>query len=242
MIGRGWSDIAYQLPVDEAGTATASAPPLQIRSHGDEDVNRGAILVVIGEEPTPVMIRAVRDKDRQVLTHLPPRRSDRRAPAHPHDDLGSDECRCPDFMNLIKLGVFIPRTGRSSKRERQQQHRRAPRRRHLRLGHRLHVRSHRGRCRGARRRARGSHGRDHLPPRARSPPSSPSSAPSLRSNAQVSADAAQADEKVQANADHPQWIERTVETVGRDAAKAVETNSNPDRRVKGSPPSPFSAP
>jgi hypothetical protein len=65
MDGRGWSDIAYQVAVDQAGRAW-TLRGLNIRSgaNGDADVNRryGAILLILapGEKPSAAMIGTVR--------------------------------------------------------------------------------------------------------------------------------------------------------------------------------------
>lgn len=64
MDGRGWSDIAYQVAVDQAGRAwTLRGLTTRSAANGDADVNRryGAILLVLapGEEPSDEMSATV---------------------------------------------------------------------------------------------------------------------------------------------------------------------------------------
>lgn len=66
MDDRGWSDIAYQVAVDQAGRAwTLRGLETQSGANGDNDVNErfGAILLILapGEEPTEAMVDAVRE-------------------------------------------------------------------------------------------------------------------------------------------------------------------------------------
>lgn len=66
MDDRGWSDIAYQVAVDQAGRAwTLRGLRAQSAANGDTDVNEryGAILLVLapGEEPSGAMADTVRD-------------------------------------------------------------------------------------------------------------------------------------------------------------------------------------
>lgn len=66
MDGRGWSDIAYQVAVDQAGRAwTLRGLRTQSGANGDDDVNEryGAILLVLvtGEEPSEAMKATVRE-------------------------------------------------------------------------------------------------------------------------------------------------------------------------------------
>lgn len=61
MDDRGWSDIAYQVAVDQAGRAwTLRGLRTQSGANGDQDVNQryGAILLIVGsgEAPTPELI------------------------------------------------------------------------------------------------------------------------------------------------------------------------------------------
>jgi hypothetical protein len=63
--GRGWSDIAYQVAVDQAGNRyELRGLRTQSGANGDTDVNQrfGAVLLVLapGEQPTAAMIREVR--------------------------------------------------------------------------------------------------------------------------------------------------------------------------------------
>jgi len=65
MDGRGWSDIAYQVAVDQWGRVwTLRGLTTQSGANGDQDVNRrfAAVLLVLveGEHPSPAMIDAVR--------------------------------------------------------------------------------------------------------------------------------------------------------------------------------------
>lgn len=103
-----WSDIAYQLAVDQAGN-TYGLRGMRYRSaaNGDQDVNEtfGAFLLVLAvdEKPSDKLIRAVR---RQIETHqviFP--RSDQ---VVGHQDVRPEPTACPGpiIEKLIKEGVF----------------------------------------------------------------------------------------------------------------------------------------
>lgn len=111
MDGRGWSDIAYQVAVDQRGDSYV------LRGHrhrsganGDDDVNRryGAMLLIVaqGEQPTEAMIDTVR---RQIARHrhLFPDSTE----IVGHRDVRPEPTACPGDLveRLIKRGSFEPR-------------------------------------------------------------------------------------------------------------------------------------
>lgn len=111
MEGNGWSDIAYQEAVDQAGNSYVLRG-LRYRSgaNGDQDVNVrfGALLLVLaeGEKPTAAMIATVK---RRVARH-------RDLFPHSHAVVGHQQVRpeptaCPGpiAMGLIKAGAFTPK-------------------------------------------------------------------------------------------------------------------------------------
>lgn len=107
---RGWSDIAYQVAIDQAGN-TYGLRGLRIRSgaNGDQDVNErfGALLLVLaeGEEPSPELIRAVQGRVRRHRELFP--RSKR---VVGHSDIRPEPTACPGpaVMELIRAGKFNP--------------------------------------------------------------------------------------------------------------------------------------
>lgn len=110
MDDRGWSDIAYQVAVDQDGNRwILRGLDTQSAANGDQDVNDdfGAVLLILapGEEPSPAMIREVR---RVVVDHRQ---------LFPNSDalLGHNEVRpegtaCPGpiVMRLLEEGAFEP--------------------------------------------------------------------------------------------------------------------------------------
>jgi hypothetical protein len=111
MDGRGWSDIAYQEAVDQAGDywilrglGTRSA------ANGDTDVNTrfGALLLILapGEKPSPAMIRTVR---KRVAAHR--RRFPRSRRLVGHGEIRPEPTACPGpaAQRLIESGAFEPR-------------------------------------------------------------------------------------------------------------------------------------
>ncbi|MEV6413838.1 peptidoglycan recognition family protein [Kribbella sp. NPDC051718] len=110
--GRGWSDIAYQVAVDQWGRAwTLRGLRTQSGANGDNSVNEtyGAVLLVLvqGEEPTEAMKATVRevmaDYDRlypnwaHVVGH---------GDIRPH---GGTDCPGPAAKAALKRGEFFPR-------------------------------------------------------------------------------------------------------------------------------------
>jgi hypothetical protein len=110
MDGHGWSDIAYQVAVDQDGNRyILRGLDRQSAANGDADVNDefGAILLILapGEEPSPKMIREVR---RVVVDHRE---------LFPQSDalLGHNEVRpeptaCPGpiVQRHLEAGTFEP--------------------------------------------------------------------------------------------------------------------------------------
>lgn len=110
----GWSDIAYQVAVDQAGNYYRLRG-LEKRSaaNGDEDVNDrfGAILLVLaeGEQPSKAMIRTVQGRikhHRRLFPHS------RRIVGHQTIRPEPTACPGPAVMKLIAAGAFEPTTTR----------------------------------------------------------------------------------------------------------------------------------
>ena len=110
---RGWSDIAYQVAVDQSGN-TYRLRGLRFRSgaNGDQDVNErfGAMLLVVAEDekPTEELIRATRRliaRHRQLFTRS------KRIVGHGQIRPGGTACPGPHVNKLIANGPFDP-TGR----------------------------------------------------------------------------------------------------------------------------------
>jgi hypothetical protein len=105
-----WSDIAYQVAVDQAGRAwDLRGLWTQSGANGDNDVNEryGAILLVLGtgEHPTPAMIattRAVVDDFRELYP--------RGTAIRPHSAVRPEPTDCPGDLarELIAHGAFDP--------------------------------------------------------------------------------------------------------------------------------------
>lgn len=113
MDARGWSDIAYQVAIDQAGN-TYRLRGLRFRSgaNGDDDVNRryGALLLVVaeGEKPTEELIRAVRGRVAAFQERFPHARR-----VVGHQDVRPEPTACPGpaLMRLIEAGAFTPKKG-----------------------------------------------------------------------------------------------------------------------------------
>lgn len=110
MDDRGWSDIAYQVAVDQDGNRwILRGLDTQSAANGDEDVNDdfGAVLLILapGEEPSPKMIREVR---RVVVDHrqLFPR-SDALLG---HSEVRAEGTQCPGAIvqRHLEAGTFEP--------------------------------------------------------------------------------------------------------------------------------------
>lgn len=110
MDARGWSDIAYQVAIDQEGN-TYGLRGIRYRSaaNGNAWVNQryGALLLVVapGEEPTPAMVAAVRNQvriHREVFT--------RSRAVVGHKDIRPEPTACPGPLvsRLLQLGEFTP--------------------------------------------------------------------------------------------------------------------------------------
>jgi len=112
MNGRGWSDIAYQVAVDQAGRVW-NLRGLTTRSgaNGDAEVNEeyGAILLVLGDDEAPT--GALINSTRLVIADF--RRLYPKATAiKPHSAVRPAGTKCPGdpVRALIAAGQFEPRT------------------------------------------------------------------------------------------------------------------------------------
>jgi hypothetical protein len=117
MDGRGWSDIAYMVAIDQAGRAW-TLRGLNIRSgaNGDADVNRrfGAFLLVLapGEKPSAAMVATTKG----VITDFRKRFPHARAKPYGHRDVRprnsagqeTTDCPGPAAEALINAGGFTP--------------------------------------------------------------------------------------------------------------------------------------
>lgn len=110
MDDRGWSDIAYQVAVDQAGRAwTLRGLRTQSGANGDNAVNEayGAILLVLGtgEQPSPEMISTVREVVRDFRELYPDGEEIR-----PHSAVRPAGTGCPGDLAraLISSGAFEP--------------------------------------------------------------------------------------------------------------------------------------
>lgn len=112
MDGRGWSDIAYQVAIDQLGN-TYRLRGIRYRSaaNGGTDVNLrfGALLLVVapGETPSDAMVRAVRRRVRAFQRVFP---NGRRIVGHGDIRPGGTECPGPAVRRLIRVGAFNPVT------------------------------------------------------------------------------------------------------------------------------------
>lgn len=111
MDGRGWSDIAYQIAIDQAGRAW-TLRGLNIRSgaNGDAHVNLlyGAFLLVLapGEKPSAAMIATTKG----VITDFRKRFPKARAKPYGHRDVRAAGTDCPGPLAYaaIQAGTFTP--------------------------------------------------------------------------------------------------------------------------------------
>lgn len=107
--GKGWSDIAYQAAIDQAGRIwDCRGIAYQSAANGDLDVNRqyGAVLLMIGEKETPsaAMITAVqRFRSERWLARFPGAKD-----VVGHRDVRPEPTACPGdrAYALIKNGTF----------------------------------------------------------------------------------------------------------------------------------------
>jgi hypothetical protein len=112
MDGRGWSDIAYQVAVDQAGRAwTLRGLGVRSAANGDADVNRryGALLLVlaVGEQPSAAMLATAR----AVVADFRARFPDGQA-IRPHSAVRPEGTDCPgDLVRAaIARGDLTPRS------------------------------------------------------------------------------------------------------------------------------------
>lgn len=112
----GWSDIAYQIAIDNRGN-WYQLRGLRHRSgaNGDTDVNLryGAFLLVLaeGEKPSPELIATVRNRIER-FRHIFPNGTQ----IVGHQDVRPDPTSCPgpQVMDLIHAGKFNPKGHRKS--------------------------------------------------------------------------------------------------------------------------------
>lgn len=111
MDAKGWSDIAYQVAIDQAGN-TYRLRGLRYRSgaNGDTTTNEryGALLLVvaIGEQPTPALITAVRGR---VAAHQRIFPRSRLIVGHGQIRPEPTACPGPAVERLISDGAFTPK-------------------------------------------------------------------------------------------------------------------------------------
>lgn len=112
MDDRGWSDIAYQFAIDQAGRAwTLRGHNIRSAANGDQDVNSryGAILLVLGpgEEPSAAMKATVRGVIADFRKWFPAGTAIR-----PHSAVRPAGTDCPGdrARAAISRGDFTPRT------------------------------------------------------------------------------------------------------------------------------------
>lgn len=112
MDAKDWSDIAYQVAVDQAGRAwTLRGLRTQSGANGDNEVNEdyGAILLIVGtgEHPTPAMIETTREVIADFRAIYP-----RGTAIKPHSAVRPEPTDCPgdQVRALITAGAFNPAT------------------------------------------------------------------------------------------------------------------------------------
>jgi hypothetical protein len=106
----GWSDIAYQVAVDQDGNRyILRGLDTQSAANGDEDVNDelGAVLLILapGEQPSPKMIVEVR---RVVVDHRALFRNSRDLLGHNEVRPEPTACPGPIVQHHLEVGTFEP--------------------------------------------------------------------------------------------------------------------------------------
>lgn len=107
---RGWSDIAYQEAIDQAGNVyELRGLEHQSGANGNQDLNNryGALLLVLapGEKPTAAMVSAVRDR---IARHRELHPSSHLVVGHGQIRPGGTTCPGPITQRLIDDGAFTP--------------------------------------------------------------------------------------------------------------------------------------
>lgn len=110
MDAKNWSDIAYQVAVDQDGNSyVLRGHAHRSGANGDADVNLeyGALLLVLapGEKPTKDLIQATRD---QIARHRQLYPSSHRIVGHNQIRPEATACPGPIVQALIKQGAFDP--------------------------------------------------------------------------------------------------------------------------------------
>jgi hypothetical protein len=108
--GHGWSDIAYQIAVDQAGRVwTLRGLTTRSAANGDAEVNLayGAILLIVGsgEAPTTALVESTRNVIADFRRLYP-----RATRIRPHSAVRPDPTDCPGnpVRTLIDAGAFEP--------------------------------------------------------------------------------------------------------------------------------------
>lgn len=106
--GHGWSDIAYQYAIDQAGRVwECRGLTWMSAANGNQAVNtsHGAVLLMLGnkEAPSAAMIQAVRDFRAKVWL----KRFPKATAVIGHGNLFKTECPGPVVADLIKKKVFV---------------------------------------------------------------------------------------------------------------------------------------
>lgn len=113
MDDRGWSDIAYQAAVDQAGRKyTLRGLNIQSGANGNQDVNvrYGAVLLVLapGEKPSAAMIATVKEVGGEFCRRF----TGSRKKPYGHRDVrpAGTDCPGPAAYAAIQAGTFTPGT------------------------------------------------------------------------------------------------------------------------------------
>lgn len=111
MDDNGWSDIAYQEAIDQAGRVyTLRGFGTKSGANGDSDVNAryGAILLVVGpgERPSRAMVRATRSRVAAFRRRYP---NGRHVTTHGRIRPGGTACPGPVVSEMAAAGAFAPR-------------------------------------------------------------------------------------------------------------------------------------
>lgn len=114
MDGKGWSDIAYQVAIDQAGNSyVLRGHKHRSGANGDDDLNRryGALLLVVaeGETPTAKLLETARSQIAR-HRHIYPASTE----IVGHRDIRPEPTACPGPLleRLIKQGRFEPEATR----------------------------------------------------------------------------------------------------------------------------------